>query len=94
MVTKDATITMYAGILTPFGIALRNKEINRLEKINTTVVDNPIPNAFIADVVTASVGHIPSISTKVGFSLINPLYTRSKYLFIIQRLLPIHSGSM
>ena len=26
-----------------------------------------------AEVVTANVGHIPSISTKVGFSLIRPL---------------------
>lgn len=37
---------------------------------------------FIADVVTARVGHIPSIMTKVGFSFIIPLYRRSAALFI------------
>ena len=39
--------------------------------------------AFVADVVTASVGHIPSIITKVGFSLMIPLYILSTYLFIL-----------
>ncbi len=40
---------------------------------STTIVVNPIPNPFIAEVVTASVGHIPNISTKVGFSFTIPL---------------------
>jgi len=48
-------------------------EIKRFEKINTTVVESPIPIPLIADVVTASVGHIPSIITKVGFSFTRPL---------------------
>ena len=39
----------------------------------TTVVESPIPAPLIADVVTARVGHIPKIRTKVGFSLIIPL---------------------
>ena len=37
------------------------------------MVDSPIPIALVADVVTASVGHIPSIRMKVGFSLTMPL---------------------
>ena len=45
------------------------------------------------DDVTASVGHIPSISTKVGFSLMIPLYKRSTYLFISWHLPVIYSGS-
>ena len=85
-VTRDATITIYAGIRTPFGITFRNAEIKRFERIRTTVVDNPIPNPFIADEVTASVGHIPSISTNVGFSFMIPLYKRSTYLFICAHL--------
>ena len=51
-----------------------------------------IPSPLIAEDVTASVGHIPSIRTKVGFSLITPLYKRSTYLFITEHLLT-HSGS-
>ena len=37
---------------------------------------------FIADVVTASVGHIPSIRTSVGFSFTRPFHKRSVHLFI------------
>ena len=50
-----------------------------------TAVVSPIPSPFIAEVVTASVGHIPSISTKVGFPLIIPLYRRStgEFVFIL-----------
>ena len=36
-----------------------------------TVITVLVPD--IADVVTASVGHIPSVKTNVGFSLIKPL---------------------
>ena len=64
---------MYPGIRTLSGIKLRRIEIIILENINTTVVESPIPAPLIADVVTASVGHIPKIRTKVGFSLIIPL---------------------
>ena len=50
-----------------------------------------MPSPFIAAVVTASVGHIPSIRTNVGFSLINPFVRRSIYLFILTLPLPMHS---
>src|SRR5699024_5491185 len=59
------------------GMIFLNMEITILENISTTVVDNPIPTPLMADVVTASVGHIPSVRTKVGFSLIIPLIKRS-----------------
>ena len=73
MVTKDATITIYAGILTRSGMIFRRAEIIRLENTKTAVVDSPMPTPLTAVVVTAKVGHIPSISTKVGFSLTMPL---------------------
>ena len=38
-----------------------------------TIVARPMPMPFFAEVVTASVGHIPSIMTKVGFSFMIPL---------------------
>ncbi len=43
------------------------------DMIRTAVVVSPIPTPLIAEVVTARVGHIPSIKTNVGFSLITPL---------------------
>ena len=57
-----------------------------------TVVVSPIPIPLMADVVIASVGHIPSISTKVGFSLMIPLYKRSRgeFAFITDLPLPSH----
>ena len=87
IVTKEATITINAGIRTPFGIFFLKREINKFEKTKTTVVESPIPSPLIAEEVTARVGHIPSINTKVGFSLIIPLYKRSTYLFITVHLL-------
>ena len=43
-----------------------------LDPIKTTVAAIPIPNPFMALVVTASVGQVPSISRSTGFSLIIP----------------------
>ena len=70
MVTKDATITIYAGILTRSGMIFRRAEIIRLENTKTAVVDSPMPTPLTAVVVTAQVGHIPSIRANVGFSLL------------------------
>ena len=83
IVTKLAITTINAGIRTLSGIILRNKEIITLLNANTTVVVSPIPKPFIAEVVTAKVGHIPSIRTKVGFSLNNPFTNLSFALFIL-----------
>ena len=38
-----------------------------------TVVESPIPTAFVTEVVVASVGHMPSIMIKTGFSFMMPL---------------------
>ena len=82
MVTKDATTTINAGIRTESGMILRSMEIRRLDITSTAVVDRPIPIPLTADVVTASVGHIPSIRTKIGFSVIRPFFNLSPQLFI------------
>lgn len=64
-----------------------------LDAARITVVVSPIPIPLVADVVMASVGHIPSISTKVGFSLMIPLYKRSAGVFgFITDFLLSHTG--
>ncbi len=73
IVTNDATTTIYDGILTLSGINLRNADISRFANARTTVVESPMPIPLAADVVTARVGHIPSIMINVGFSFITPL---------------------
>jgi len=82
IVTKLATITINAGILTLSGITFLSKAIIAFDAVKTTMVVIPIPKPFCNDDVTASVGHIPNIRTNVGFSFIIPLYRRSKHLFI------------
>ncbi len=44
-----------------------------MDTTSTARVDTPIPNPFTAEVVTARVGHMPSISTSAGFSFNIPL---------------------
>lgn len=64
---------MYAGILTLSGMIFLRREIMKFDITRTAVVVSPIPIPLIADVVTARVGHMPRMSTSVGFSLIIPL---------------------
>ena len=49
-----------AGIRILSGITFRSREITRFEPIRTAVTDRPMPRPLIADVVTASVGHMPN----------------------------------
>ena len=72
MVTKVAMMTMKAGIRTLSGMTLLRSEITMFDIISTKVVAKPMLIPLMADVVVASVGHIPSTSTHVGFSLIRP----------------------
>ena len=55
------------------GVRFLISEITKLEHISTNVVASPIDRPFMADVVVASVGHIPRRSTNVGFSFTMPL---------------------
>ena len=79
---------MKAGMRTLLGISPRSREMRRLLNARTTSVVSPIPRPFMAEVVTASVGHMPSISTKVGFSFTIPLYNLSPALFMAPSSLP------
>ena len=72
MDTKEAMTTMKAGMRIRSEMIFRSREISKLEQISTAVVARPMPMPFMAAVVTPRVGHIPSISTKVGFSVIRP----------------------
>ena len=54
------------------GVSFLISEMTMLEQISTTIVASPIIRPFKALVVVASVGHMPSIRTKVGFSLTMP----------------------
>ena len=54
------------------GTKLRISEMTRLEHTRTNVVASPMPMPFCTEVVTASVGHMPSTRRKVGFSVIRP----------------------
>ncbi len=83
-------MTINAGTRTSSGMTFRSMEMIRLDMARMTMVVSPMPSPFMALVVTARVGHIPSIITKVGFSLIIPLYKRSPAEFIY--VCPLYSA--
>jgi hypothetical protein len=83
MVTKVAMTTMNAGIRTLSGMRFLRREITTLEHKSTNVVAKPIDIPLIAEVVVASVGHMPSTKTMVGFSLRKPLVNVDNALFAI-----------
>jgi hypothetical protein len=74
-VTKEAIMTMNAGIRTLSGTTFFSKEMTAFEQIKTKVVHKPIPIPFMADVVVPKVGHIPSKRQNTGFSLMIPFIT-------------------
>ena len=74
IVTKVAITTIKAGILILSGINFLIRDITIFEQIKTAVVESPIPNPFIADVVTPRVGHIPITCTSTGFSSTIPFF--------------------
>ena len=51
---------------------LRNSEITAFEPTSTSVDATPMPIAFIAPVVTASIGQVPKSRQSTGFSLMIP----------------------
>lgn len=83
MVTKVAITTIKAGIRTKSGIKFFNSEITMFEHIRTNIVANPMLMPLIAELVVASVGHIPSKRTNTGLSLIIPLINILIFLFIV-----------
>ena len=71
---------MYTGMCTLSGTSGASAEIAILESTSTNRVARPISSPFMAEVVVASVGHIPRTRTKVGLSLTNPLVTKDHLL--------------
>ena len=76
-VTKPEMITMYAAMRTCLGMNLRRREMSRFESTNTAAAESPMPTPFFMDVVVASVGHVPSNCTKIGFWSNNPSKNRA-----------------
>ena len=74
MVTKAAMTTMKTGMRTLSGVTLFRQEITKLVQMSTAIVARPIAIPLEALVVVASVGHMPSIRTNVGFSLTIPFF--------------------
>jgi len=63
---------MNAGIRTISGIRFLSSDIAILEHVSTNSVASPMLIPLRAELVVANVGHIPSRSTKMGFSLMIP----------------------
>ena len=64
---------MKLGIRTASGTRLLIMEMTVLEQMRTNIVASPMAIPLAAELVVASVGHIPSRRTKVGFSVVMPL---------------------
>ena len=67
-----AITTINAGIRILSGMRFFSRDITTFEHISTKVVASPILIPLRAEVVVPNVGHIPSINTNVGFSLMSP----------------------
>ena len=63
-----------------------NKNVERL--YNGIIKESPIPSPLIADDVTAKVGHIPSIRTKVGFSTTVVLVLSNLLISAFRKVIP------
>ena len=58
-----------------------SRDMTTFEPTSTNVAAAPIPTAFVALVVEASVGHMPRTSLSVGFSLSIPLKNTLESVF-------------
>jgi hypothetical protein len=72
-VTNVAMMMMYVLMRTCLGMSLRSSDTSRLEPMSTNVVAAAMATAFMAELVTASIGHMPRTITKTGFSFQIPL---------------------
>ena len=77
MVTNVAITTMNAGMRTLSGITDFRSEMTMFDISSTKAVASPMHMPLIADVVVASVGHMPSTNTHVGFSFTSPFLIMS-----------------
>src|SRR3989304_9228398 len=76
-------MTTYAGILTWEEMVLLMRDTSTLEKNRTNIVALAIARPFIAELVTASVGHSPSTSLNGGISCQSPFVNSFARLFAI-----------
>ena len=83
MVTKEAMTTTKTGMRTLSGVRFFISDITMLEQMSTNIVARPIDKPLMADVVVASVGHMPRRSTNVGFSFTMPLVSILMYCIIL-----------
>ena len=81
-VTKVDMMRMKAGILTFSGTNPRSSDTAVLLHTSTAIVARPIDRPVMADEVVPRVGHMPSISTKVGFWTIRPLRMIFRYFIV------------
>ena len=56
------------------GVMLLIHEMTKFVQMSTAIVAKPMAIPLMALVVVAKVGHIPSIKTNVGFSLMIPFF--------------------
>ena len=82
IVTNEAIITTKTGMRTLSGVRFLTSEMTTLEHINTNIVANPIDIPLMADVVVASVGHMPSRRTNIGFSRTMPFIIIFRYFIV------------
>ena len=66
-------MVMKAGMRTVCGMTRRRSDTTTPEHTSTKVVAMPMPKPLVTAVVTASVGHRPSIWRRAGFSSSRPL---------------------
>ena len=83
MVTKEAMTTTKTGMRTLSGVRFFISDITMLEQMSTNIVARPIDKPLMADVVVASVGHMPKRRTNVGFSFMMPLVSIFMYCILI-----------
>ena len=75
--------TIYTGICTLSGTTGAMADITILESTSTNSVARPMLSPSMAEVVVASVGHIPSRRTNVGLSLMSPFVISCNFVIVM-----------
>ena len=75
--------TMYTGMCTLSGTTGAIREMTTFDRTRTNRVARPMERPLMAEVVVASVGHMPSSRTKVGLFLTRPSVMSFQFLAIV-----------
>ena len=89
IVTNVHIMRTKAGIRTSSGTNFLKIDITVFDPIRTNVAASPIPIPFIAAVVTAIVGHMPSTSLNVGFSVNTPFKNTLDIFVLLFMITPL-----